>query len=61
MNRVERWLEVPRDPLPLWLPFAFATGAAAWLSLPLLDALIGWLVAIGAFVAAALAFPFGGR
>ncbi|MFZ4746207.1 MAG: hypothetical protein ACOYLK_04845 [Sphingomonas sp.] len=29
MNRVKHWLEVLRDQLPLWLSFAFGTGAAA--------------------------------
>ncbi len=58
---IESWLEVQRDQLPLWLPVAFGTGAAAWFALPSQEAWIGWLVAMAALVAAALAFPFGGR
>ncbi len=60
-DRVETWLEVQRDQLPLWLPVAFGTGAAAWFALPSQGAWTGWLVAMAALVAAALAFPFGGR
>ena len=60
-GRIESWLEVQRDQLPLWLPVAFGTGAAAWFTLPSPGAWTGWLVAMAALVAAALAFPFGGR
>ncbi|UVO53185.1 ComEC/Rec2 family competence protein [Sphingomonas sp. SUN039] len=60
-DRVETWLEVQRDQLPLWLPVAFGTGAAAWFALPSPGAWTGWLVAMAALVAAALAFPLGGR
>ena len=60
-DRVEAWLEVQRDQLPLWLPVAFGTGAAAWFVLPSQGAWTGWLAAMAALVAAALAFPFGGR
>lgn len=60
-DRIETWLEVQRDQLPLWLPVAFGTGAAAWFALPSQGAWAGWLVAMAALVAAALAFPFGGR
>ena len=59
MNRVERWLEAQRDQLPLWLPVAFGTGDAAWFSPPSHDAWIGWRVARGALVAAALAGALG--
>lgn len=61
MDGIERWLEYQRDQLPLWLPVAFGTGAAAWFALPTRDAWIGWLVACVALVAAALAVPMGGR
>jgi competence protein ComEC len=61
MDRVEQWLEAQRDQLPLWLPVAFGTGAAAWFALPSQGAWTGWLVAMAALVAAALAFPFGSR
>ncbi len=60
-DRIEAWLEAQRDQLPLWLPVAFGTGAAAWFVLPSQGAWTGWLVAMAALVAAALAFPFGGR
>ena len=60
-DRVETWLEMQRDQLPLWLPVAFGMGAAAWFTLPSQGAWTGWLVAMAALVAAALAFPFGGR
>ena len=60
-DRVESWLEVQRDQLPLWVPVVFGTGAAAWFALPSPGAWTGWLVAMAALVAAALAFPFGGR
>ena len=60
-DRVKTWLEMQRDQLPLWLPVAFGTGAAAWFALPSQGAWTGWLVAMAALVAAALAFPFGGR
>jgi competence protein ComEC len=59
--RIESWLELQRDQLPLWLPVAFGTGAAAWFALPSRGAWIGWLVAMAALVAAGLAFPLGGR
>lgn len=60
-DRVETWLEMQRDQLLLWLPVAFGTGAAAWFTLSSQGAWTGWLVAMAALVAAALAFPFGGR
>ncbi len=60
-DRVERWLDVQRDQLPLWLPVAFGTGAAAWFFLPSQGAWIGWLVAMSALGVAAFAFPSGGR
>ncbi len=60
-DRIEGWLEVQRDQLPLWVPVMFGTGAAAWFTLPSQAAWTGWLVAMAALVAAALAFPFGGR
>ncbi len=58
---IESWLELQRDQLPLWLPVTFGTGAAAWFALPSQGAWAGWLIAMAAMVAAALAFPFGGR
>lgn len=58
---VERWLEYQRDQLPLWLPVAFGTGAAAWFALPTRDGWIGWLIACAALIVAALAVPMGGR
>lgn len=61
MDRIERWLEFQRDQLPLWLPVAFGTGAAAWFSLASPDHWIGWLAAMAALAAAALSLPFGGR
>jgi competence protein ComEC len=32
-ERLERWLEAERDQLPLWIPVAFGTGIAGWLTL----------------------------
>lgn len=61
VDGIERWLEYQRDQLPLWVPVAFGTGAAAWFALPTRDAWVGWLVAMAALIAAALALPFGGR
>lgn len=61
MDGVERWLEYQRDQLPLWLPVAFGTGAAAWFALPTRDMWIGWLIGCTALLAAALAVPIGGR
>ncbi len=58
---LEIWFEQQRDQLPLWLPVAFGTGAAAWFALPNERAWIGWLVAMAALAAAAVAFPRGGR
>jgi len=60
-DRVERWLEVQRDQLPLWLPVMFGTGAAAWFFLPSPDAWIGWLMGMAALLAVAFAFPPVGR
>lgn len=33
-ERIEAWLEVQRDQLPLWLPVALGSGIAAWFALP---------------------------
>lgn len=58
---LERWLEHQRDQLPLWIPVAFGTGAAAWFALPSQGAWLGWLIAMAAIVAAGLSLPLGGR
>jgi hypothetical protein len=34
IDAIERWLEVERDQLPLWLPVALAAGIACWFFLP---------------------------
>ncbi len=60
-DRIERWLEMQRDQLPLWLPVVFGTGAAAWFFLPSQNAWIGWLAAMAAVAVAGLAFPRGSR
>jgi competence protein ComEC len=59
--RLESWLEVERDQLPLWLPVALGAGVAAWFVLP--DATLWRAMLLAALATAlfALAAANGGR
>lgn len=60
-DAVERWLEVERGQLPLWVPVMLGVGIAAWFALP--DAPRWMAVMLGglALAAAGLAASNGGR
>ncbi len=57
----ERWLEVERDQLVLWLPVALGAGIAAWFVLPDRAAWIGWMLATLGLAIGGVVLPIGGR
>ena len=60
-SAIERWLEVERDQLPLWIPVMLGGGVAAWLTLgDPRQWVIAILIALGIGLAA-LAGSHGGR
>ncbi len=60
-DAVERWLEVERDQLILWLPIALGAGIAAWFVLPGVADWAGFLLASGALALIGLAISGHGR
>ena len=60
-DELERWLEIERGQLPLWLPVGLVAGVGAWFWLPSPTAWWGFLLAMAAVALAGLAFGRGGR
>ena len=60
-ERVEVLFDAERDQLPLWLPVGLGLGIAAWFALPDRGSWIGFLLAAGAAMVAALAGGWGTR
>ncbi len=59
--RIERWLEIEREQLVLWLPVMLGAGITAWFVLPDAARWIGFILGSLALALAAVVLPGGGR
>lgn len=59
--RIERWLEVERDQLMLWVPVMLGIGIAAWFTLSGPEAWSAVILGSSGVGAAAILLPHGGR
>jgi competence protein ComEC len=60
-TRIERWLEIEREQLVLWLPVMLGAGITAWFVLPDAARWIGFILGSLALALAAIGLPGGGR
>ena len=58
---IERWLELERDQLVLWVPVALGAGIAMWFVLPRWQGWVLWLLIAGAIGIGARALDWSGR